>query len=943
MEENKSSHTQEEHKASSANENQTKKPNKNRNTNRRNKKPKNPDLEGKDKTGNPPKHKKFERKEFSQRNEDEESGDGRKQRNPNYHKKKKEFGPSHSTNETNTSKPFHKRKNWNRNKKQPSNESGDGPIVDSNDSSKPFQKRKNFDRNKKQQKFKKDNHVDGDSHEKETVKKKWNKKKAQQRNDDNSKNEQKNTKKKNRNRNRKRKNVYTNYMSKQEIDDGVKDGSIVIGALFVHKIPYRVYCVLEGARDILIQGYPNINRAYHGDTVAVKIIPPPEKKEKKKEKDKDKDDTDTEDDIIDDKNNSETEEEEEDDEEEEEEPRRYGTVVGIIKKDHPDELMGVCVGRMFHPLNERYPWMQINSRGLPPGEPTKNFLVAKIKPQWGLEFRYPQCTINTIMEDIDNFDTQYLALKTKNNIGHSEEFDESVLVGLPLSGWEIPKDEIDKRLDLREELIFSIDPPTARDLDDALSCKLLDNGNYKVGVHIADVSYFVEYESPLDLEARKRGNTVYFVTENIPMLPRILCDELCSLQSNVDRLAFSVIWELTPDGERISEEFHRTIIRTSDQLDYATAHKMIQNPEEFESTLKLKQCALAVNQLNSIAKKLSEKRYASGSLALDSAEIHFDFDDDGNVIGVSPYERYDSHFLIEEFMLLANIAVAEKLHDTCKNGILLRRHPKPDSKKLDEFMEQCKTLNLFVDCTSSKTLHESIQNIKDEYNGITMEAILCMASTPMQSALYCSTSESLPDETYHHYALNFPLYCHFTSPIRRYPDLITHRQLAAAITNQPQYIKPDIIESISTHCNDTKRDADYASRDCDRLYLNQYLRTKIFIEKGIIVSLSKQNFTVLVPDYEIKKQINTKTDEYTSNWVKTSNELIITWNEEKNNNNDENNNNDKNDDNDDKNITKQPPQKLVLKLLSVIDVQLLHTNENFCQTIGLKLVRPTSN
>ena len=705
---------------------------------------------------------------------------------------------------------------------------------------------------------------------------------------------------------------YSSYLSPKETNIGLKNGTMVEGELFVHKVPYVVFVKLENELDIFVSGYKNLNRAFHGDTVIVELIAAPEKEEEDEE----------------------AVEFDEDSVQEECEPRKHGKVVRIVTRNHSTELTGAVKGNMFHPLSEKYPWMLMGrDSSVTKEEADGNFVSATIDPKWTLSSRYPHCTITKVVGEIDKFETQYEALKIKNNITHKETFDDALLEGLPLSGWQIPEDELARRLDLRKDLIFSIDPPTARDLDDALSCELLPNGNFKVGVHIADVSYFVAHNSPLDLEARDRGNTVYFVTENVPMLPRILCDELCSLQSNVDRLAFSVIWELTPQGKKLSEEFHRSVIKTVDQLDYATAHEMIHSPDKYAEDPKLKDCAVAVRQLNSIAEHLREERYKNGSLALDGSEIHFDLDEEGNVIGVSPYQRYDSHFLVEEFMLFANISVAERLYTPSQGGIMLRKHPAPDAKKLNEFVEQCKRLNLEVDITSSQTLHESIQKIQQEYNGMTMDAILCMASQPMQSAQYCASLVDLPEDAYHHYALNIPFYCHFTSPIRRYPDLITHRQLGAAIANEPQYLKESLVESIGNHCNDRKREADYASRDCDRLYLNQYLRTKTFIEPGIVVNVSKQQITVLVPKYDIRCNINSKTNEYDSQWVSNAHELVVTWKS-----NDDDNNKDDKDEND-KNKNKKGPS-LSLKLLSIIDVELLHTNENFCQTIALRLTRP---
>jgi len=705
---------------------------------------------------------------------------------------------------------------------------------------------------------------------------------------------------------KKRKSLYSDYISQRDVTEGVRAGTIVIGELSVFKFPHVAFVKMESCRDIVVSGHANINRAFHGDIVAAEILPPKEKEEKEEDTDgEDEEDTDEEISI------------EEESVEEEKEPKRYGKIVRIMKSNCPEEFLGAVSGRLFHPSQERFPRLILDKSD---EAFDGKFVKCRVK-KWADTMRNPYGVVKEVVGDIDKFDTQYTALKLKNNVTHSETFDESVFADLPLSGWKIPEDEIARRSDLRNELIFSIDPPTAKDLDDALSCVKLPNGNFRVGVHIADVSFFVKENSPLDLEARDRGNTVYFVCENTPMLPRILCDELCSLHGNVDRLAFSVIWELTPEGKKINEEFVRSVICTRGQYDYATAHDMILHPENYEADPDMHECAEAVNNLNNIAVKLREDRYLNGSISLDNAEIHFDFDEDQNITGVRPYERYDSHFLVEEFMLLANISVAEKLFNSMTEGSLLRWHPKPDDKKLDEFVQQCELLGLKVDITNSQTLHESIQKISQDFNGITMDAILYLASQPMKSALYTASSVDSVENAYHHYALNFPLYTHFTSPIRRYPDLIVHRQLGAIISGEQQTMTYDFVAKICTNCNERKREADYASRDCRRLYLNQYLRTRRFIEKGIVVEVSTSRVTILVPDYDIRDCINLSDSKlYKLKYMKASKTLNVMFKDEK--------------------LEESECPSVDLKLLSIVDVEMLYTSANFCHTISLRLAKP---
>jgi len=451
----------------------------------------------------------------------------------------------------------------------------------------------------------------------------------------------------------------------------------------------------------------------------------------------------------------------------------------------------------------------------------------------------------------------------------------------------------------------------------------------------------------LDYEARERGTSVYLVTENIPMLPRILCDALCSLHGNVDRLAFSVIWELTPEGEKISEKFVRSVICSKAQLDYGKAHEMIVSPEKFVGEVE-QDCVAAVNDLNEIAKQLRAKRYENGSISLDNAEIHFEMDENNEIISVAPYIRYDSHFLVEEFMLLANISVAEKLYSSFhfdvdselsetnseekqKNtsnlgdesedetgAAVLRWHPKPDERKLEEFAKQCEGLGLEVDCTNSQTLHKSIQKIQEEMDGPRMEAILCLATFSMQSAQYIATSGDVPKSTFHHYALNLPLYTHFTSPIRRYPDLIVHRQLGAIVAGEKQNISRSLARSICEKCNERKRGADYASRDCWRLYLNKFLHSGRIFAKGVVIEVNKSGCTVLVPDYDVRDKISLNDAKlYSLSYVKEAKKLTVTFTN-----------------------SGSLQASVTLELLQLVDVELLHSSVNFCKTISLRLMEP---
>ncbi|XP_058285948.1 DIS3-like exonuclease 2 [Hylobates moloch] len=353
----------------------------------------------------------------------------------------------------------------------------------------------------------------------------------------------------------------------------------------------------------------------------------------------------------------------------------------------------------------------------------------------------------------------------------SSEVLECLPQGLP---WTIPPEEFSKRRDLRKDCIFTIDPSTARDLDDALSCKPLADGNFEVGVHIADVSYFVPEGSDLDKVAAERATSVYLVQKVVPMLPRLLCEELCSLNPMSDKLTFSVIWTLTPEGKILDEWFGRTVIRSCTKLSYEHAQSMIESPNEKIPAKELppispehssEEVHQAVLNLHGIAKQLRQQRFVDGALRLDQLKLAFTLDHEtGLPQGCHIYEYRDSNKLVEEFMLLANMAVAHKIHRAFPEQALLRRHPPPQTRMLNDLVEFCDQMGLPVDFSSAGALNKSLTQTfgDDKYSLARKEVLTNMCSRPMQMALYFCSGLLRDPAQFRHYALIMPLYTHFT-------------------------------------------------------------------------------------------------------------------------------------------------------------------------------------
>ncbi|XP_018121095.1 DIS3-like exonuclease 2 isoform X2 [Xenopus laevis] len=450
------------------------------------------------------------------------------------------------------------------------------------------------------------------------------------------------------------------------------------------------------------------------------------------------------------------------------------------------------------------------------------------------------------------------------------DFPNKVLQCLPQNlPWSIPQEEFQKRKDLRNECIFTIDPATARDLDDALSCKPLPDGNFEVGVHIADVSYFVAEGNALDCMASERATSVYLVQKVIPMLPRLLCEELCSLNPMTDRLTFSVIWKITPQGKILDEWFGRSIICSCVKLSYDHAQNMINHPDKkiekhelppVSSEHTINEIHQAVLNLHLIAQNLRKQRFDDGALRLDQLKLTFTLDkESGMPQGCYIYQYRDSNKLVEEFMLLANMAVAHHIYRQFPDKALLRRHPPPQTKMLNDLIEFCDQMGLQLDFTNSGTLHKTLNDHfgTDEYSTARKEVLTNMCSRPMQMALYFC-SGALNDETqFHHYALNVPLYTHFTSPIRRFADIIVHRLLAASLGCGPHLkTSKEIIQKQADHCNDRKTASKRVQELSAELFFSVFVKECGPLEsEAMVMGVLNEAFDVIVLRFGVQKRI----------------------------------------------------------------------------------------
>jgi ribonuclease R len=389
---------------------------------------------------------------------------------------------------------------------------------------------------------------------------------------------------------------------------------------------------------------------------------------------------------------------------------------------------------------------------------------------------------------------------------------------------KIPQQEIQKRRDIRDTLTFTIDPFDAKDFDDAISYKELEEKDgeklYEIGVHIADVSHYVREGQPLDKEARKRGCSIYLVDRTIPMLPEILSNDLCSLNPNEDKLTFSAIFIMNEKAQIKDRWFGRTVMHSDYRFTYETAQESIDN--------KNGPYANELITLNRIAKILQKEKFNKGAIEFEQDEIKFKLDENGKPIGVYKKERLDTHKLVEEYMLLANREVAKHIYDSIKKkgtkdtGSIYRIHDIPDPEKMLELEQFVKALGYDLNTKKGHVTAHSIKNLLKQVEGTPHETLIKTAAIrSMQKAIYSTKNIG-------HFGLAFEYYTHFTSPIRRYPDLLVHRILAKHLHHEP-FKDREIIEFQHIAESSTAReiDAAEAERASKKLKQVEYMADKI--------------------------------------------------------------------------------------------------------------------
>ncbi|EFN78986.1 DIS3-like exonuclease 2 [Harpegnathos saltator] len=641
-------------------------------------------------------------------------------------------------------------------------------------------------------------------------------------------------------------------------------GTIRVNPKYNH---FAYISMIDGERDLLINSIIDRNRAFDGDLVVARINPEENWQILANGK-----------------------------------IQKTGTVICILDKLHPRKAIGYLTQHvrkckpyvLIKPKDIRIPLIRIPSKSMPNlyhKQPNlyNNVIFLIVINHW-TQPSHASGEILQIVGESGDLNAEVTAILLENNLDVSP-YRQELLQGLPDSDYVLTNADIMGREDWSNECVFTIDPATAVDLDDAVSCKVLKNGNYEVGVHISDVTHYLELFSPLDKAISKRATTVYLPHTSYHMLPEQLC-RVCSLLPGKDKLAFSVIWELTPDGEIVEQRFAKTVIRSCCQLSYDLAQIMIDNPEEVlsDKVLDIKgnftalSLSNTVNNLFKLSTSLRNKRFSNGALSLDQPKIHICMDpkimrEHGISVPVNYQleERRDSNRLIEEFMLLANMTVAAQLYSTIPETALLRIHRDPIKHSLVTIHETLRKYGIHLDIETAGALNASIQRYERdllECNSSTMNntmqhvimVITNLCSKAMTRAEYKCASAVTSSDDLKHYALNVPLYTHFTSPIRRYSDCIVHRLLYATIANKPMPRKwtAKLCSRISNNCNVKKYNAKLAQEQSTELFFVHMVGLAGSFEAlAIVAEIKERNMDVILCDTGIKLKIYFKDIKHT--------------------------------------------------------------------------------
>ncbi|XP_051235542.1 DIS3-like exonuclease 1 [Dicentrarchus labrax] len=678
---------------------------------------------------------------------------------------------------------------------------------------------------------------------------------------------------------------FAEHLAAEVLEAGIKSGRYIKGTLNIskHRPQNEASIMTDGlsnkdadmSRGVLVLGIKNRNRAVHGDVVVVELLPKSEWKGKV---------TALAGGQVDEKSG----------EENESKPMPTGRVVGIQQRNWRDYVVTFpprdgtqsqsrnSQRILAVPWDRRIPKIRISTQQ---ADALQDHRVVVRIDSWESTSLYPNGHSVRVLGRAGELETEVQTILIENCI-HVPPFSDAQLREMPVNSpenpWRMDPAQVAERRDLREShLVFSIDPRGCEDVDDTLSVRSLAGGELlELGVHIADVTHFVKEGSLTNLEARTRATTYYLADRRYDMLPAVLSGDLCSLLGGVDRYAMSVIWELDANTLNVKSMWYgRTVIRSSYQLHYELAQALLNGeqaevpelaklgPEEKDA--KLAQLTQALEMLTHIARQLRAQRDRGGALELEGVEVRAQLDEERNITALVPRQPLEVHETVAECMIYANHWVARKIQETFPHQALLRRHPPPRQDFFRELVDSATAAGFTIDTGTNKALAESLDRAVDPQDPLVNRVLRMMATTAMSQALYFCTGLESQDQ-YYHYGLALDRYTHFTSPIRRYADIVVHRLLTAAI-DVDRGVDPckalvgyKELEETAYHINSRNVAAQHAQKLSTVLFQCLYFKERDpqtdprCVADAVIYSIRDNGMLVFVPEYGVKGPVYVK-------------------------------------------------------------------------------------
>lgn len=582
--------------------------------------------------------------------------------------------------------------------------------------------------------------------------------------------------------------------------------SYIVGTIDRQSVAHKTYLIPDDGSEQVFIAERSMNRALNGDRVKVMLYPLRKKKELE------------------------------------------GEVVEIIKRAR-EQFVGIVDSKhgitILKANNKQLPMNIIIPPDKTKGAKNGQKCIASIT-YWGDKHENPIGEIIDILGDTGDNNTEMHAILAEFGLPYS--YPQNLEKEANKIPEQISEEDISRRIDFRDTITFTIDPVDAKDFDDALSLRQVEEGVWEVGVHIADVTYFVEQGSDIDKEAFKRATSVYLVDRTVPMLPEHISNFICSLRPNEEKLTYSCIFKLNNDAEVLDYKIARTVIRSDRRFTYEEAQEIIETGKgDF---------AMEILTLNDLAKKLRNKRFASGAIAFERSEVRFEIDEKGKPINVIFKESKDSNKLIEEFMLLANRYVAQHIgmpkNKQKPKTFVYRIHDVPNTEKLLNFATFIKKFGYKIKTEGKNTtVSASINRLLDSIEGKKEQNMIeSLAIRSMAKAVYSTNNIG-------HYGLAMKYYTHFTSPIRRYPDMTVHRLLTRyADPKTSQTIDTTDYDSICKHSSDMEQLAAQAERASIKYKQIEFMADKIGkVYDGVISGISTWGIYVEIKENKCEGMI----------------------------------------------------------------------------------------